>query len=156
MDGANKGLFTFSVELFIKLNINVPFNRHGCRNTIVVNKVDITDIKMKQLEIKVIGVGEVTLVGAVKSQVIDINGAGKVHAEACKGKQGKVAIKGPGEVQHKYGKQGTHTLKFRLEGTVENGVVTLQTVEPSVSGTWDYGGGTIELGGKCKITFKSE
>jgi hypothetical protein len=74
----------------------------------------------------------------------------------------KVALKSDGkklsgevEVSHRYGKQGTHVLKLRLEGTLDGGRLTLKAVEPGVSGTWDYGGGTIKLGGKVDIQFEA-
>jgi hypothetical protein len=63
-------------------------------------------------------------------------------------------LTGEATVLHKYGKQGTHTLKLRLEGSVENGRVSLKVTESTVSGTWDYGGGQIKLQGNVEITIE--
>jgi hypothetical protein len=59
------------------------------------------------------------------------------------------------EVLHRYGKQGTHTLKLRLEGTIENNRLKMKITESKVTGTWDYGGGTIQLQGKVDITIET-
>lgn len=74
----------------------------------------------------------------------------------------KAALKSDGkkltgavEVLHKYGKQGAHTLKLELEGSVEDGKVTLKVVESSVSGTWNSGF-AVKLGGAVKVTIEVE
>lgn len=59
------------------------------------------------------------------------------------------------EVLHKYGKQGTHTLKLRLEGTVDGGRLTLKVAESTVSGSWDSGF-PVKLQGKVDITIAVE
>lgn len=63
-------------------------------------------------------------------------------------------LTGDAEVSHKYGKQGTHTLKFKLEGTIDAGKLTLRAVDPVVTGAWDWGGGSIKLTGKVVIVFE--
>lgn len=57
---------------------------------------------------------------------------------------------GEAEVLHKYGKQGTHTLKLKLEGAVEDGRVSLKVTDASVSGTWDSGF-SVKLQGKVEV-----
>ena len=64
-------------------------------------------------------------------------------------------LTGEAEVLHKYGKQGTHTLKLRLEGTIDGGRLTLKVVEANVSGTWNGGGFPVQLQGKVDITIES-
>jgi hypothetical protein len=75
----------------------------------------------------------------------------------------KAALKNDGnkltgdvEVLHKYGKQGTHTLRLRVEGTIAGGRIALNAVNPSVSGRWDYGGGSIQLAGEVKIAISAK
>jgi hypothetical protein len=63
-------------------------------------------------------------------------------------------LKGEAQVLHRYGKQGTHVLKFPLEGTVDANGLTLQALQPTVSGVWDWGGGTITLKGEVKVQFE--
>lgn len=65
-------------------------------------------------------------------------------------------LTGEAEVLHRYGKQGTHTIQLRLEGSVEDGKVSLKVVAPSVAGTWDYGGGSIKLKGDAAIRIVVE
>ena len=36
------------------------------------------------------------------------------------------------------------------------GALALKAVQPTVTGTWDYGGGTIKLQGSVAITFEIE
>jgi hypothetical protein len=74
----------------------------------------------------------------------------------------KVALKSDGkkltgevEVLHKYGTQGTHTLKMKVEGSIEDGKVSLKTVSPTVTGTWSYGMGSIMLKGEVKIDISA-
>jgi hypothetical protein len=75
----------------------------------------------------------------------------------------KIALKSDGkkltgevEILHKIGKQGTHLLKLPIEGTVTEKGLTLQVVEPTVTGAWDYGGGVIKLIGKVQVSIKAE
>lgn len=79
-------------------------------------------------------------------------GMGDILTKAKLKSDGK-KINGEVEVAHKYGKQGTHMLKFKLEATLENGKLALRAVEPIIVGTWDWGGGMIKLVGKVDITF---
>jgi hypothetical protein len=65
-------------------------------------------------------------------------------------------LTGEAEVLRKYGKQGTHRLKLRLEGTVQENHLTLKVVESNVSGSWNYGGGSVDLKGKVEVTFQVE
>ncbi len=100
--------------------------------------------------------------------------AGKVPAETAKAILGcllwpgqgdslpKASLKSDGkkltgsaEVLHKYGKQGTHLLKLSLEGTFEDGKLSLRVSESSVAGTWDYGAGMIKLQGKVDIKIEA-
>ncbi len=70
----------------------------------------------------------------------------------------KAALKSDGKrltgeavVLHKYGKQGKHTLRLRVEGSLEDGRLSLRALEPQVTGMWDYGGGSITLKGEATI-----
>lgn len=60
---------------------------------------------------------------------------------------------GEAEVAHKYGKQGTHILKMKIEGAIVDGRLSLQAVNPTVGGAWDWGGGSIKLIGEVKIAI---
>ena len=62
-------------------------------------------------------------------------------------------LNGEAEVLHKYGKQGTHVLKIKLEGKIDEGRLSLNAIAPTVTGTWDYGGGVIKLTGEVKVTI---
>jgi hypothetical protein len=70
----------------------------------------------------------------------------------------KASLKGDGkkltgeaEVLHRYGKQGTHVIKVKLEGGVAGGKVTLKATDASVTGTWNAGFATKLKGG---VTIK--
>jgi hypothetical protein len=71
-------------------------------------------------------------------------------------KSGGKKLSGTAEVVRKYGKEGTHRLKFKLAGEVADGRLTLRAVEATVSGTWDWGGGSVALRGEVTATFVIE
>ncbi len=69
----------------------------------------------------------------------------------CDGKK----ITGDVEVLHKYGKQGTHVLALKLEGTIDDGRLTLKAVSTTVTGAWDSGF-PIKLKGDVKVTITAK